>query len=426
MSVFATERNLKEAGESIVPVRLAVADPPALVVIKVLWRQRRTLLWFFAGGLVISAAIAFLIPSEYKSTVQLMPPGWQSTNSSLTAPFAALALGPTGGGGLASGLLNSRSPSGPLLGIIASRTMQDDLINRFNLEHVYRARYLADARRILIRRTDASEDKPTGIVSITVTDHDPVRARDLAAAYVDELNTLVVTMDTSAAHRERQFLDQRLKDIQSDLESSEQQLGQFSSRTETMDQTAQSKAMLDAIATVQGQLIGAQSELHGLEAAYTGESVAVRQAKARVATLSAQLEKLEGPSGDNTAPVDSSDSYPSLRQLPLRGATYADLYRHTKTLEVAYELLSRELEAAKIQEAEEIPSVKVLDPPVIAQKKSFPPRMLLIALGAFLALLLGGAWVVGLEVWRRIDETDPMKVFVNQAAASLRRAEWKA
>jgi capsule polysaccharide export protein KpsE/RkpR len=297
--------------------------------------------------------------------------------------------------------------------------MQDDLINRFNLQHVYRVRYLADARKILSRRTEASEDKPTGIVSITVSDRDPVRARDLAAAYVDELDALVVTMDTSAAHTERQFLDQRLKQIQTDLESSEQLLGHFSSRTETMDQSAQSKAMLDAISTVQGQLISAQTELHGMQAAYTDESVRVMQAKARVATLSGELQKLEGVGGDNALAADTEESYPSLRQLPLRSATYADLYRHTKTLEVAYELLSRELEAAKIQEAEEIPSVKVLDPPVIAQNKSFPPRMLLIAAGALLSLLLGGVWVVIREVWCRIDDADPWKAFVRELAASL-------
>ena len=417
---------MKAIDELVVHEGATRPAPLSIVVIKVLWSHWRIIGWFLGAGLILSVVIAFLIPSEYKSTVQLMPPGWQSTNASLTAPFSAISLASPSGAGLASGILNSRSPSGPLLGIIASRTMQDDLINRFNLQHVYRVRYLADARKILSRRTDASEDKPTGIVSITVTDRDPVRARDLAAAFVEELDALVVTMDTSAAHRERQFLEQRLKDIQADLESSEQQLGHFSSRTETMDQGAQSKAMLDAISTVQGQLISAQTELHGLQASYTDESARVRQARARVAELSGELQKLEGGTGDNTLTADANEPYPSLRQLPLRGATYADLYRHTKTFEVAYELLSRELEAAKIQEAEEIPSVKVLDPPVIAQKNSFPPRMLLIAVGALFGLLCGSAWIIGREVWQRIDDSDPMKIFAKEVAASFGRSERKA
>jgi capsule polysaccharide export protein KpsE/RkpR len=396
--------------------------PLSIAVLRALWVNWRTIGRFLGVGLILSTAIAFLIPSEYRSTVQLMPPGWQSSATRLAAPFSGISIATPGSSSLATGLLTIRSPSGPLLGIIGSRTMQDDLISRFDLQRVYHVRYLADARKILGRRTDATEDKPTGIISIAVTDRDPARARDIAAAYVEELDKLVVTMDTSAAHRERVFLEQRLKDVQSNLEASEQQLSHFSSRTETMDQTTQSRAMLDAISRVQGELIAAQSELHGLETTYSDESVRVKQAKARVATLSGELQKLEGVRGNGTPDAGADQSYPSLRQLPLLGATYADLYRNTKTLEVAYELLSRELEAAKIEEAEEIPSVKVLDPPVIAQKKSFPPRLLLIAGGTFLSLLIGGVWIMGLEVWRRIDPSHSARVFAREVAASFSHA----
>lgn len=412
--------------DTLTPIEIAEEPVPlTIIVLRTLWRDRRLLGKIFALGLILSIAIAFLIPNYYKSTVQLMPPGWQSTSRNLAAPFSGMSLAASSGAGLAGGLLNSRSPSGPLLGIIGSRIMQDDLIARFNLLHVYHKRYLVDARKILARKTDAIEDKPTGIISITVTDRDPVRARDMADAYVEELNKLVVTMDTSAAHRERVFLDQRLQNIQTDLESSEQQLSHFSSRTGAMNETEQSRAMLNAVTTVQGQLIAAESELHGLESAYSGENVRVKQAKARVATLNAQLQRIEGVDGTGDVSSTTNQSYPSLRQLPLLGVTYADLYRRTKTLEVAYELLNRELEAAKIEEAEEIPSVKVLDPPTIPQKKSFPPRILLIALGAVLSLFIAGIYVIFREVWRRIDDGDPWKTLVQEIAASrrLRRRE---
>ncbi|MGA9060102.1 MAG: lipopolysaccharide biosynthesis protein [Terracidiphilus sp.] len=415
---------MKQTEELTAIETAATPAPPWLVVMGTLWRNRHLFARFFIVGLILSTALAFFIPSSYNSTVQLMPPDWQSTSSRLAASISAIPLVDSGGAGIAggaglAGLLNSRDSAGPLLGIIASRTMRDDLISRFDLQRVYHVRHLVDARKILGRRTDAKEDKPTGIISIVVTDHDPVRARDLAAAYVEELDKLVVTMDTSAAHRERLFMEQRLKDVQSDLESSEQQLSHFSSRTETMDQNTQSKAMLDAISSVQGELIAAQSELHGLQTTYSDESVLVKQAKARVATLSGELQKLEGARGNDSSGADADQAYPSLRQLPLLGVTYADLYRRTKTLEVAYELLNREFEAAKIEEAEEIPSVKILDPPVIAQEKSFPPRILLIAAGAFLSLFFCGLWIMGREVWCRIDPSDPVKVLASEVAASF-------
>ena len=400
-------------------------NPPPLsvVVLRTLWRRRLSMARIFAGGVILSVVIVFLIPSYYESKVELMPPGWQSPGSNLAAPFTALSLATSGGGaaGLAGGLLNSRSPSGPLLGIIASRTMQDDLIRRFDLLHVYRKRYLIDARKVLARRTDASEDKPTGIISITVTDRDPRRARDMAAAYVEELNQLVVTMDTSAAHRERVFLEQRVKDVQAQIESTEQQLGHYSSRTGAMDAATQSRAMLDSLATVQGQLIAAQGTLRALESVYSDQSTQVKAAQARVATLQAESQKLEGiPTADSEAASDSDQAYPSLRQLPLLGVTYADLFRQTKTLEIAYELLSRELEAAKLEEAAEVPSVKVLDPPTVPQKSSFPPRVLFIVVGAFLSLTFGTVWILGREIWSRLNNADPVKAFAREVAASFR------
>jgi uncharacterized protein involved in exopolysaccharide biosynthesis len=390
------------------------------VVVPALLRKGRFVSICCGSGLVLSAAIAFLIPSQYRSEVQMMPPGWQSTTSPLMASLSGISAA-TGGASLGAGLLGSRSVGGPLIGIIESRTAQDDLIDRFDLQHVYRVKEREDARKILRKRTDAAEDKPTGIISIIVTDRDPSRARDLAAAYVDELNKLVVDMDTSAAHRERLFLDARLTEVQKDLESSEQQLSQFSSRTGTMNADAQSKVMLDATSKLQGELIAAESELHGLEAVYSADNVRVLAARARVNTLNGELQKMGGAASTINSDKNSSELYPSLRQLPLLGVTYADLYRRTKVEETAFELLSKELEVAKIQEAKEIPSVKVLDPPVVAEKKSFPPRALLIAIGAILGFLVGIGWVIGREVWIRMDESEPLKEVVASIALSLRR-----
>lgn len=405
--------------------------PPSVALLSALWRGRRMMARFFVGGLALSAAIAFLIPNYYKSTAELMPPGWQSPGENVAAPFSGIAglsgaSMPGGAGGLAA-LVNGNSRSGPILGIIASRTMQDYLIQRFNLLTVYHVRYAADARRVLNRRTDAKLDKQTSIISIAVTDRSPTRAREMASAYVEELNNLVVSMDNSDAHKKRVFLDQRVKEIQTDLESSEKQLGQFSSHTGTLDAGAQSRAMLYSMSSVQGQLIAAQSTLRELQAIYSNKSPLVKQAEARVTTLSDELHKLEGQQGANSSDFDTDTSFPSLRELPLLGVTYADLYRRTRTLEVAYELLNRELEAARLEEAEEMPSVKVLDPPVVAHKKSFPPRLILISVGALLSLLIGGWWIKTKDDWEKLDNSHPVKLFANEVHSSLqhvRRKSW--
>lgn len=407
--------------------------PASIALLSTLWRGRRLLAKFLVGGLLVSAAIAFLIPNYYKSTVELMPPGWQSPGGNIAAPFsemqalsgASMAMSGAGGGGLAA-LVNGHSSAGPILGIIGSRTMQDYIIQRFNLQRVYRKKYLADTRKVLSRRTDASEDKKTGIISIAITDRDPKRAHDMAAAYLGELNKLVVSMDNSDAHKKRVFLEQRVKDLQASLEASEKQLGHFSSRTGTLDATAQSRAMLYSMSSVQGQLIAAQSVLSELQAVYSNKSALVKQAQARVDALNGELRKLQGDEGPNNSDFDSSGAFPSMRALPLLGVTYTDLYRRTRTLGVAYELLDRELEAARLEEAEEMPSVKVLDPPAIPRQKSFPPRLLLIAVGTLLSVLIGGWWIKTRHDWNKLGNSHPAKLLANEVYNSLQRVGRKS
>ncbi len=150
--------------------------------------------------------------------------------------------------------------------------------------------------------------------------------------YVDELNRLVAQLSTSAARRERIFLEGRLQGVNRDLEASEKEFSQFASKNTTIDVKEQGKAMVDAAAVLQGQLIATRSELEGLRQIYTDNNARVRSLRARVDELKVQLGKIAGKGEDASASSDDQQdsSYPSIRKLPLLGVTYADLYRQTQ------------------------------------------------------------------------------------------------
>jgi uncharacterized protein involved in exopolysaccharide biosynthesis len=246
----------------------------------------------------------------------------------------------------------------------------------------------------------------------------------MAQAYVEELNRLVADVSTSAARRERIFLEGRLQAVNQDLEAAEKEFSQFASKNTAIDIKEQGKAMVDAAATLQGQLIAARSEVEGLKQIYTDNNVRVRAAQARMAELRSQLEKLGGK-GESTSLENSAQNdplYPSIRKLPLLGVTYADLYRKTKVEEAVFETLTQEYELAKVQEAKEIPTVKVLDPPNLPEKKSFPPRTLLTLLGATLALACGVTWVFGSALWEGADPADPGKLLAQEVFNTVKAA----
>jgi capsule polysaccharide export protein KpsE/RkpR len=421
--------------------------------LRLLWGHRRFFFRAVAVGLLVSTLVAFSIPKSYTSTTQLMPPDPQSTSG--MAMMAAMAAKAGGGlAGAAGDLLGLKSSGALFIGVLRSQTSQERLVQQFELRKVYGKQLVVDARTKLDENTSISEDRKSGIITISVTDHSPQRAAAMASAYVDELNSLASELSTSSAHRERVFLEERLKVAKQDLDDASNQLAQFSSKNNTLDIQQEGKAMLDTAGTIAGELIAAHSQLEGLRQIYTDNNSRVRSMNARVAELRRQLEKIGGTQGSaaknpqastlaksqaidpspgqvaDPPPGQAADPsaakaggglpYPTLRSLPLLGAKYADYYRRAKIQETVYELLTEQYELAKVQEAKETPSVKVLDPARVPEKKSFPPRLVIMFLGTFLVCAISMVWVLASARWREVDAQDPRKALALEVVGTLK------
>jgi uncharacterized protein involved in exopolysaccharide biosynthesis len=395
------------------------ADERTVANFRPFWIQRKFIFRVGVYALLVSALIAILIPVRYQSVTRLMPPDSPSGLGLGILSAMTGHAGLEGLGGIAGDVLGMKSSGALFVGVIQSQTVQDRLIQEFNLRHVYHDSKIEDARKDLAEHTDVSEDRKSGIISIGVTDHDPKRASAMAKSYVDELDRLVAKVSTSAARRERIFLEERLKAVKGELDDSAKNFSDFASKNSAIDIPAQGKAMVEAAARLQGELIAVQSELEGLKQMYTDDNVRVRSARARMDELQKKLTEI-GNAGTEGG-VKSNDSlYPSIRRLPILGVTYADLYRRTKIEETVYELLTEQYEIAKVQEAKEIPSVKVLDAAIVPTKRSFPPRAVIIALGTFLGLALAMTWIGVKAQWDAVGASNPRKQFAMEVFTTTR------
>jgi capsule polysaccharide export protein KpsE/RkpR len=398
----------------------------------VLWLHRQRIFRSCAVGAIVSVIVVSLIPNRYESTARIMPPESSGSSAALLAALAGRGgSGELGSlGGIAASLLGVRT-SGPLfVDLLRSSTVSGDLIDRFELQHVYDKRYKVDAAKKLARRTSIVEDKKSGVISITVEDSEPGRARDIAQAYLDELNLLVNRTNTSSARQERVFIEHRLKGAESDLERAQQEMSDFSSTHSTVDIKEQTRATVDAAAKLQAQVIVEQTELDSLLQIYGDENVRVRAARARIAGLKTQLRALGGTSeplqadgnisADNSGPLEMTGAeYPPLRQIPRLAVPYADIYRHLRVHEAVYEMLTQQYELARIQEAKDVPAIRVIDSPAVAEKKSFPPRAIFAALLAGLILVSECAFVLVRDRWTELDRLDPRRTFLEQIARDV-------
>ena len=183
----------------------------------VLWRFRRLLVRVASIALLFSVAVAFTMPKRYESVARIMSPDQPGSGAMMLAALASRAGGLGGLSSMAGSLFSGRSSTALYVDLLHSGTVSGHLIDRFQLQKVYRVRYQVDTAKRLARRTTISDDKKSGVITIKVQDTNPVRARDLAQGYLDELNKLVMQTSTSSAHQERIFIEKRLHTVEADL-----------------------------------------------------------------------------------------------------------------------------------------------------------------------------------------------------------------
>ena len=418
----------------------AIEQRPALQSIEVawlLWAERRFLVRFTAAGVLFFLLFSLVLPKRYTASVRLMPPDFgEMSRLALSLPGLSSdseGSGGGGGGGKASGMMGlatqllGLSSSGQLFtGVLQSRTIEDDLINRFGLMKLYGARYPEDARKILEANTEVKIDDKTGILGIAVEDKDPRRAAEMAGAYVENLNKVLEKLNSSSAHRERLFIEKRRVEVQNELADAAKEFSEFASKNAAIDIPEQAKAMVQAGADLQGQLIAAQSMLTGMQQIYTDNNPRVRQMKAQVSELERQVNKVggKGVTPANGSVLGADELYPSVRQLPLLGVRYLELYRRSKIDEAVYELLSKQYEIAMLEEARDVPSVQILDPPLVPQKKTSPHRTYIVLGGMCFSILIGAVGIVAGASWKRVDSQVPWKIFVREVALTCKARTW--
>ena len=373
-----------------------------------LWLQRGRIGRWVALSFVLSIPVAWHYP-KYESTAQIMPPDSASSSLASLVP-AALSKSPSLMG-LAGDMVGVKSSSAVFAKVLESRTVLDHLIKRFDLRKKYHLSRWEDTREKLVSRTLVAEDKKSGVITVSFRDRDADLATAVTDAYVEELGSVMTNVSTSAARRERIFIEQRLADENKNLQDAEQQFSQFASTNMALDVPEQTKVTVEAAARLQGELIATRAQLEGLKQTYTEENIRVKSVQAHVNELERALGKIN--SGRAAGIQDPTSPYPSVKSLPLLGVKWADLYRNSKIRETVVELLTQQYEMARIQEAKEIPSVKVLDPASRPEVRR-PSWLVVLLAGTFLGGCMACFGYFLKNWWERWDQDDPRRMLIAQ------------
>lgn len=358
--------------------------------------SRMILAVFFISG-ILSFSLAFSLPFSYKSTAKILPP--QQDNS-----LMGLMLGSIGGSfsNLAGDFLGRGTPADMYVGILNTEAIKDKIIDRYHLIKAYEQKNRIDTYNLMDKKIEISSGKKDGIISISAEDKDPVKAAAIANSYIDELSNLLTRMNTTSSQQNRIFLEERLAKTKTDLLTAENKLRDFQSKHKVIDVPEQTKGAILQIAEMTGQLTLEEVKLASLRRTLTDSSQEVKSQLSVVNNIKSQIARMEGKKEGSTIPTIGS--------VPSLGKEYLDIFRQLKIQETLFELITKQLEVAKLNESKSITPIQIIQKATVPDKKFKPKRLSIIVSLTFFSSLMAVFASFVIERSKHMQEEDKQKL----------------
>jgi tyrosine-protein kinase Etk/Wzc len=365
------------------------SECPVLDLLIILSRRKQIILRTILAAAVLAAIVSWLLPDRYTATVNILPP--QQSPS-----LAASMIGQLGAlGAMAQKDLGLKNPNDLYVGMLRSRTAEDALIRRFDLLRVYRDKKMSDGRRDLENATSIVLGKE-GFVTISVDDKDRSRAPQIANAYVEQLRKLTQDLAVTEAGQRRLFFERQLELAKNNLADAEQALKETEQKTGLIQLDGQAKAIIDSVVKLRALMATKEVELHAMRLFSTEQNPDVMLGEQELSGLRAQLallEKQSGGPGNVQVPVGN---------VPEAGLQYVRKLRDVKYAETIFEILAKQYEAARLDEAKTAAIIQVLDPAIEPDRKSSPPRILIIVITTLLGFFGSAGYILLAEALSRL------------------------
>ena len=359
-------------------------------------KNRRFIAKITLGVALVAAIISLLLPFRYTASTTILPP--QQGGSAGAALMAQLGnLGSVAS--LAGGLGALKNPNDLQVALLKSRTVEDAMVDRFGLMQLYHRKYKSDTRKKLESQVDIDNGSKDGLIHISVTDSSAQRAADMANAYVEEFKKFTATLAVTEASQRRLFFEQQLAQAKDNLAKAEEELKATEQKTGLIQLDAQARAAIQLIADLRAQVAAKEAQINAMRSYATGENAEMQLAERELAGLRAQEEKMGAASeGTTNALIPKGNMQESQIQ-------FVRKIRDVKYYETIFDLLARQYEVAKVDEARQGSVVQTVDRAIVPDKRSFPLRSLIVLGAALFGLMVGIFWVLAADELTRLSST---------------------
>lgn len=382
----------------------AAAPPPATDAVGLLIQRWRVLALTAVVGLGLSQLYVLVAPKWYAARLSVVP----SQRSQDAASMSLAAKLPIAIDTLSTDVQRIQA-------VLTSYSVADEVIEKFGLDRRYGKDYREQTRRALWEHCTTTVDRKSSVVSLVCEDTDPQQAMDLAAYFGEVGNRVFGRVTASSAREERTFLEAQVTKARQDVDASSQKLRAFQEQHKVVDLPEQSKAVISAMASLEGELISKQLELSYLSSFSARTESNVVQLQQQIGIMESKLKQLEDSqklavvgagSGSGVAAGSGSASFfPGAMKVPELRFELEQLMREQKITETVFFLLTQRYEMARVDEARDTSTFQILDHPTLPSYPARPRRKQLAAVGTMAGLAAGAALIVLPPWWRRRRRT---------------------
>jgi uncharacterized protein involved in exopolysaccharide biosynthesis len=378
----------------------------------ILVEHKRMLFGITAGCAVLAIIISILLPSEYTAKVIIMPPQQSSSlASALTSQLGGMAQ-------LAGGSLGLKSPNDMYIAMFKTNTVETAMVQKYNLMQEYHGKTLSDTCKKFEDHAKLDGSGKDGLIRISVTDRDPRRASELANGYVEQFRFLSQHLAVTEAGQRRMFFEQQLEQAKNNLANAEVALQQTEQKTGVLEVDSQARGLLQMAMSLRAKIEAQEIEIQGMQTYATNENSKLQEAQQELARMRSELAKLGG------AGASEDELTFTKGQMTNEGLEYTRKLRDVKYYQTVFELLAKQFEIAKLDEAKEGAVIQVVDPATPPERKSFPKRGVIIIISTIAGFFIGSFIILVIEAQQRMKENFVaiLKLHRLRNAASVRQS----
>ncbi|MEE9572452.1 MAG: Wzz/FepE/Etk N-terminal domain-containing protein [Candidatus Neomarinimicrobiota bacterium] len=352
-----------------------------LALSKTIWKWKKKIVLFVFIATLLSIGVSLLLPKWYKAKSVVLAPQASETGIS---PMANI-LGNLG----LSSVLGGNENIFRYLAILKSRSLAENVIERFDLQKHYKCKNMeltleALENNLFFEVGDESQ------IEVSMLDKNQELVADMTNYVVQCLDSLNIILSISNARNNRIFMEKRVNNVLDSLEFVSQRIAEFMQENGILSLEDQVTVGVEQAALLRSKIIEKEVKYEVAMKSFGSDNPTVNLLKFELQSLNRKYSEFIN---NNSI----SKLIPNFSKVPELQLQLVKLQRQVEYYSRLIQYLGPLYEQQKFEEAKNIPTLQVLDYAKQPELKAKPKRAVIVIVVFIISSILAVSYIITKE-----------------------------